>query len=122
MPPDINYTFVALVLKTKNPSKMTELRPISLCNVSYTIIAKMLANRLNHFLLAVIDENQRAFVPGRLINDNILLSSKIFHFMSHNQTTQRGVMALKLDKSKAYDRIDWDYLSCVLINMGFPDI
>lgn len=119
MPPDINHTFVALIPKTKRPTKMTELRPISLCNVSYKLIAKVLANRIKCILPLVVDENQSAFVPGRLITDNILLSSEVFHYMRHNHAKKRGFMALKLDMSKAYDRIEWDNLACVLINMGF---
>lgn len=82
----------------------------------------MLANRLKFLLPSLVDENQSAFVPGRLIIDNVLLSSEVLHFMSHNQAKKRGFMALELDMSKAYDRMKWDYLACVLINMGFPAI
>lgn len=108
MPEDINFTHVAFIPKIKNPSKMTDLRPISLCNVSYKLISKVLANRLKVLLPHIIDENQSAFVSGRLITDNILLSSEVFHYMNHNQAKKRGFMALKLDMSKAYDRMEWD--------------
>lgn len=84
MPEELNYTHVALIPKVKNPSKMTDLRPISLCNVSYKLISKVLANRLKTILPDIIDENQSAFIPGRLIIDNILLSSEVFHYMNHN--------------------------------------
>lgn len=122
LPKEINFTHVALIPKTKTPSKMTELRPISLCNVSYKLISKTLANRLKMILPSIIDETQSDFVPGRLITNNILLSSEVFHFMRHSQAKKRGIMALKLDMSKAYDRIEWDYLACMLIRMGFPAI
>lgn len=101
---------------------MKDLRPISLCNVSYILISKVLANRLKTILPSIIDEHQSAFVPGRLITDYILRSSEIFHYMHHNSAKKRGFMALKLDMSKAYDRLEWDYLACVMINMGFPAV
>lgn len=122
MSENLNYTYVVLIPKVKNPTKMTELRPISLCNVSYKLISKVLANRLKVFLPNIIDENQRAFVLGRLITDNIILSSEVFHAMRNNKARKKGIMALKLDMSKAYDRVEWDYLACVLINMRFPAI
>lgn len=101
---ELNHTFVVLVPKVRKPHEMKDLRPISLCNVSYKIISKVLANRLKKFLPTIIDEHQSAFVPGRLITDNILLSSEVFHSMKHNQAKNYGYMALKLDMSKAYDR------------------
>lgn len=94
MPSEINYTHVVLIPKVKNLSEMTELRPISLCN-SYTLISKVLANRLKEFLPKIIDKNQSAFVPRRLITDNILLSSELFHFM--HITTPRSVVVWRLN-------------------------
>ena len=115
----INYTHVVLIPKIKNPSKMNDLRPISLYNVSYKLISKVLVNRLKVILPKIIDENQSAFVPGRLITDKVLLSSKVFHYMKHNHAKKRVYMALKLDMRKAYDRMEWDYIACVMIKMGF---
>lgn len=57
MPDDLNHTHVVLIPKIKNPTKMTDLRPISLCNVSYKLISKVLANRLKGFLPQIVDEN-----------------------------------------------------------------
>lgn len=70
----------------------------------------------------IIDENQSAFVPRRSITENILMSSEVFHVMKNNQDKKRGSMALKLDMSKAYDRLEWDFLALVMIKMGFPAI
>lgn len=120
MPDDLNHTYVVLIPKVRKPVDMKDLRPISLCNVSYKLISKVLENRLKRILPAIIEENQSAFVPGRLITDNILLSSEVFHFMRHSQAQKHRYMALKLDMSKAYDRIEWDYLSSIMIQMGFP--
>lgn len=72
--PQLIHTNVALVPKKRNPVSMAELRSISLCNVIYKVISKVLANRLKVIIDYVISENQSAFIPGRLITDNIMIA------------------------------------------------
>ena len=76
---------------------MTDLRPISLCNVVYKIAAKVMANRLKEVIDKVISETQTAFIPGRLISDNIMISFEIMHYMKRKTQGKMGWMALKLD-------------------------
>ena len=64
----VNHTHIILIPKVKAPQRMTELRPISLCNVVYKIIAKVLTKRLKNVMDQVINGNQSAFVPGRQIH------------------------------------------------------
>ena len=75
----LNMTNICLIPKTERPTRMTELRPISLCNVGYKIISKVLCQRLKVCLPSLILETQSAFVPGRLISDNILIAQEMFH-------------------------------------------
>jgi hypothetical protein len=105
MPPDWNDTCIVLIPKTNTPECMKDLRPISLCNVVYKLISKMLANRLKVILTEIISPNQSAFVLGRLITDNILLAYECTHFMKSKKKGKDGYAAVKLDMSKAYDRV-----------------
>ena len=100
---------------------MSDYRPISLCNVLYKIFAKVLANRLKKFLNSVINENQSAFAKGRLISDNILIAFETLHCMKNYNSSASGLMALKLDMSKAYDRVEWVFLENVMRKMGFSE-
>lgn len=120
MPKGLNHTNVVLFPNALNPSEMKDLSPISLCNVFYKLNSMVLANKLEVILSLIIDDNQSAFVQGRLIYDNILLSSEVFHFLQHNQARKRGYMAFKLDMSKAYDRVEWEFLSYIMTKIGFP--
>ena len=119
--PSLNHTHVTLIPKTKCLERVTEYRPISLCNVIYKLISKVLANRLKKFLPHVISETQSAFVPGRLIIDNILIAFETLHHLHNKRTGKVGSMALKLDISKAYDRVEWGFLRQVMVRMGFHE-
>lgn len=77
----INFTYVTLISKSKDSTVMTQLRPISLCNVLYKICSKMLTNRPKRVLPEIISPSQSAFVHGSLISDKSMVASKIAYFM-----------------------------------------
>lgn len=67
-----NATIISLVPKCLKPTKVTDFRPISGCNILRKSISKILANRLNKCLPSIISWNQCAFIEERKILDNVL--------------------------------------------------
>jgi len=118
-PPHLNSTNIALIPKGDSQKSMKDWRPIALCNVVYKIMAKVLANRLKGVLDKCISSSQSAFVPGRSILDNALVAIELIHYMKAKTKGTQCDVALKLDISKEYDRLDWDYLRDIMIQMGF---
>ncbi len=83
------------------------------------MISKVLANRLKLILPQIIYSEQIAFVSGRLITDNVLVAFETLHTMATRLSGKEGFMALKLDMSKAYDRMELDFLESMLRKLGF---
>jgi len=106
-PPKFNKTHIILIPKIKNPTKITRYKPINLINVISRLASKVLANRLKRFLSDIISENQSAFLSDRLITDNVLVALEIIHYLNQKKKGKTGIMALKLDMSKAFNRVEW---------------
>lgn len=122
MPPDWNITELCLLPKVQNPNHMKDLRPISLCSVVYKIVSKVMCDRLKMMLPKLISQAQGAFVGGRLISDNLLIAHEMIHGLKTNVACKNDFIAIKTDMSKAYDRVEWDFLEALLKKMGFHDI
>ncbi|CAA7058564.1 unnamed protein product [Microthlaspi erraticum] len=119
IPNSLNETHVRLIPKVPSPKSVSEYRPIALCNVYYKIISKLLTKRLQPILSTIISENQTAFIPGRAISDNVLITHEVLHYLKGSGATKHCSMAVKTDMSKAYDRLKWNFIAAVLDRMGF---
>uniref|UniRef100_A0A803P9R9 Reverse transcriptase domain-containing protein n=1 Tax=Cannabis sativa TaxID=3483 RepID=A0A803P9R9_CANSA len=107
--------------KEEDPTKVSDYRPLSLCNVIYKVISKCLANRMKLSMEKVISENQSAFIKGRQIQDNAIIGFESLHCMKKGRFGNGKKMALKLDMSKAYDRVEWDFLEEMMRCLGYEE-
>lgn len=76
---DLNLTNAILIPKIPHPSNLSNFHPVSLCNVLYKIVARMIVNRFKSVLDNCIDDAQSAFIFNKLISDNVLLTYEILH-------------------------------------------
>jgi hypothetical protein len=117
----INLTHISLIPKKKNPERISDFRPINLYNVVYKIISKVLANRLKLVLPCIILDSQSTFVPGHLITDNVSVAFELIYKLKGKRLRKKGEMAVKIDMSKAYDRVEWTYVESIMRKMGFTE-
>jgi len=111
-----NITFIPLIPKVNDPHTFDDFRPISLCNCIYKIIAKIIARRLKPFLSKAISKEQFWFLEGRHIHEVIGVSQEGKY--SLKTAISKGTI-LKIDLSKAYDRVNWAYIQLLLTHLDF---
>ena len=102
----LNHTFLILIPKVKSLEFVIEFRPIALCNILYKLVSKVLANKLKKVLPHIISKSHNAFQSDKAISDNILVAFETLHHMKRKKSGKMGYMALKLDMSKVYDRLE----------------
>ena len=115
----MNFTHIVLIPKKNNPQYITEYRPISLGNVVSRIIFKVLVNRMKSILPNVISNSQSAFVLDRLITDNTTVAFEMLQRIRNKRQGKVGHMATKFDISKAYDKVEWEFLERIMLRLDF---
>ena len=113
----LNATFITLIPKRDKPLSFADFRHISLCNLVYKTISKIVAIRLKPFLDKAISANQFGFLHNRQIIEPMGITQELLHSI---KVKKLKVMVLKLDMVKTFDRVYWTFLRLVLLQIGVP--
>ncbi|XP_027118292.2 uncharacterized protein [Coffea arabica] len=119
LPRFITSTSIVLIPKVQNPQDFSQFRPISLCNFFNKLLSRILADRVADILPKIISPHQTGFVKGRNITENFLLAQEVISGMA--KKNRGGNVVMKLDMSKAYDRVAWSHIINVLRRYGFGE-
>lgn len=116
---EVNMTNIVLIPTVDQPEKVSQFRSICLCNVCYKVASKALTNILKGIIYSTVSVNQSAFITRRLISDNVTVAQEIIHFLHNKRQGKVGNFALKLDMSKAYDKVEWSFIREIMEKLGF---
>ena len=86
-----------------------------LCNLVYKLIAKVASHRLNPFLDNFISPQQFGFLKNRQISEPLAITQEVLHSV---KTRNKSALILKLDLTKAFDRVNWSYIRLILLQIG----
>ena len=114
-----NTENLVLIPKKTNASLPSDFRSISCLNTVYKVISKLLASRLKEILPLMISKSQSAFLPGRLLAENVLLATDLVNGYNSQTVSPRGM--LKVDLRKAFDSIRWDFILASLRALAVPE-
>lgn len=108
LPKTLTEENISLILKKDKPADVcSSYRPISLLNLDFKILSKILALRLEKILPTIINNDQTGFITGRNSCNNVRRLLNIIQLCQQNNL--KG-MVVSLDAEKAFDRIEWDFL------------
>jgi hypothetical protein len=116
---EVNQTDICLIPKVPHPEYVHQFRPISLCNTNYKIVSKVIVERLKECIAELISPFQTGFVPGRNIHENIIVAREMMHSMN-KMNGKKGAFAIKVDLAKAYDKISWEFIWRILMEIKIP--
>lgn len=102
----MNQTLLTLICKCVDLAKISQFLPISLCNVGYKGLTKVVAQRLRNIFPFLVDHTQSNFILGQSTVNNILVHQECIHCMN-NMIGSMGYMIIKLDLKKACDRLEF---------------
>jgi len=117
---NFNANSLILIPKSHNADTLEQYRPIALANFKFKVISKVLADRLANILPNIISVEQKGFIKGRNIKECMILASEAINVL--DKRSFGGNIAMKIDVSKAFDTLNWDFLINVLHCFGFSQV
>lgn len=121
LPREANSSLIVLIPKTTNRTSVNNFLHISLYNVVYKVISKLLVAKLRPLLHKIISPCQSTFILGRWIAKNQVIVHELLHSFK-TRKVKSGFVAIKLDLQKAYDRFNWKFIHIILKNLGFNSV
>ena len=109
---------IALLKRDKDPTSCGSYRPLSLLNADVKVLAKVIPSRLENVLPHIISEEQNGFIKGRHLFFN---TRTLFNIIYSKRSGELPELVISLDAAKAFDRVEWEYLSAVLKKIRFGD-
>ena len=92
---EINKENIVLIPKIDHPHFLRDFHPISLCNVSFKIVSKVIANHFKSVMGYLASENQYSFISERHGLDNTTIAQEAIHSM-RTKKGQKGLLQLRL--------------------------
>lgn len=102
--PQLTKILLVLISKALGAETIHQFQPISLCNVLYKVISKVIVFQLRHAMQLLVKQNQSSFIVGRNIFDNVIIGQEAIHTMRTTKS-KKGWMVVKVNLEKAYARI-----------------
>lgn len=109
-PAIFSHKHISLILKIAKPRKVTNYKPISFYNVMYRIVAKAMTNIIKPILSQIISSTQSVFILNGSITDNVVVGYKWLHKIRNSKGKRNGLVTLKLDINKKYDKVKRQFL------------
>ena len=109
---------ISLLPKKNDLLLLKNWRPLTLLNVDYKILAKLIATRIKGALMHLINKDQTGFLEKRFIGQNIASLIEIIEYCDENDL---AAVLLSIDFEKAFDKLDWDFLWKCMGFFKIPD-
>ena len=116
IPPSQENAIITLLFKKNDHRLLKNWRPVSLMNIDYKIMSKILANRLKVYMHKIVPDNQKCGVPGRMMEDIIQTIDIITDF--YDGKNDEGGAIICIDQEKAFDRVSHKFLFQILEKIG----